>query len=177
MPEPRERDSRRRAARPRRCEPGSNSRLRTGTSPPRESTRWTSRSMKSARCRGGSRAVRAFLPGHGATRHGGVTNGSACNCGRMHLRALTTQASPRRARQSALVAVLPIVTCDVATPPHRVPPHPSIRPHPQKGDSPLFQRVNSQNVTHDTPPYVDFTGGRLAMGSTGSGQGAPLVWT
>ena len=33
--------------------------------------------------------------------------------------ALTTQASPRRARQSAVVAVLPIVTCDVDSDPYR----------------------------------------------------------
>ncbi len=37
----------------------------------------------------------------------------------MHLGALTTQASPRRARQSAVVAVLPIVTCDVDSDPYR----------------------------------------------------------
>jgi S-DNA-T family DNA segregation ATPase FtsK/SpoIIIE len=80
----------------------------------------------------------AGVPGDEGTRHGGVTNGSACKCGRMHLRALTTQASPRRARQSERVAVLPIVTCDVATPPHRVPPSPSNRHHPRKrGQSPF----------------------------------------
>ena len=40
----------------------------------------------------------------------------------------------------------------------------------EKGDSPLFQRVNSKHVTHDAPPYVDFyTGERLAMCGTASG--------
>jgi molybdenum cofactor biosynthesis protein B len=42
--------------------------------------------------------------GHGGTRYGVPTNGSACNCGRTHLRGLTTQASPRRSRQSGVVA-------------------------------------------------------------------------
>jgi len=115
-------------------------------------------------------------PGHGGTQHGGSTNGSACKCGRMHLGALTTQASPRRARQSALVAVLPIVTCDVAAPPHRIPPCPSTRTHSRKGDSPLFRRVKRQCGTHATPPRVDFyTGERLAMGSTAIGSAPSRV--
>ncbi len=37
----------------------------------------------------------------------------------MHLGALTTQASPRRARQSAVAAVLQIGTCDVDSTPYR----------------------------------------------------------
>gem|GEM_PF-2820454 len=62
------------------------------------------------------------MPGHGGARHGVPSNGSACNCGRMHLRGLTTQASPRSVRQSAVVAVWPIGTCYVDSTPRRAPP-------------------------------------------------------
>ena len=52
-------------------------------------------------------------------RHGATSNGSACRSGRMHLKAGTRQAEPRRARQSVVVAVLRIVTCDVDSAPYR----------------------------------------------------------
>ena len=61
-----------------------------------------------------------FLPGRGKkARRGPASNGSACKSGRSDLRAGTRQASPRRARQSAVAAVLQIGTCDVDSDPHR----------------------------------------------------------
>jgi len=59
--------------------------------------------------------------------------------------------------------------------PRRAPPHGDIY---EKGDSPLFQRVNSQYVTHDDPLYIDFyTGERLAMCGTASGGEASRIAT
>ena len=73
-------------------------------------------------------------PGRGKkARRGAPSNGSACKSGRLDLRAGTRQASPRRARQSAVVAVLRIVTCDVDYAPHRAffprPPNTRQPPH------------------------------------------------
>ena len=52
-------------------------------------------------------------------RHGATSNGSACKSARYDLGAGSRQAEPRRARQSGVVAVLRIVTCDVDFAPHR----------------------------------------------------------
>ena len=45
----------------------------------------------------------------------------------MDLGALATQASPRRSRQSGVVARMPIVIRDADSTPYRVPPCPSVR--------------------------------------------------
>jgi hypothetical protein len=58
-----------------------------------------------------------------------MTNGAPCKGVRKGLKPGATQGAPRRARQTAVVAVLQFGTCDVAVPAHRAPPHPYIRQH------------------------------------------------
>ena len=86
------------------------------------------RTWRLAEVAGGAWGLRPRKPPLGArgrtgarkkARHGAASNGSACKGGRLHLGAWTTQASPRRARQSVVVAVLRIVTCDVDSAPYR----------------------------------------------------------
>jgi hypothetical protein len=58
-----------------------------------------------------------------------------------------THAAPRRARQSGVVAVLQIGTCDVAISPHRVPPRPYIRQHLRDVRRHLWRRMNRASTS------------------------------
>ena len=88
-------------------------------------------------------------PGLGKTRHGVAPDEAPCRCGRRGLGPEATQGAPRSSRQSGLIAVVPIVT-HTPTPPHvaffRAPMDDSSH---EKGDSPLFERVNAPCVTRD----------------------------
>ncbi len=96
-------------------------------------------------------------------RHGTPSNGSACKSGRLHLRAETRQASPRRARQSEVIAVLPIVTCDVDSAPHRafsprpyiriqIEPRPAARRHQDKLRTSGFKTPAAAQAVRRPPP-------------------------
>ncbi len=99
-----------------------------------------------------------------------MTNGAACTRGRKGLGPGATQAAPRRARQTAVVAVLQFGTCDVATSPHRVPPHPYIRQRICEG---WVHPSIRNHLRRRVRPYVDFCGGgRFGIGSTAIGREA-----
>ncbi len=86
-------------------------------------------------------------PGRGGTRHAAMTNGAPCKGVRKGLRPGATQGAPRRARQTAVVAVLQFGTCDVAISAHRVPPHPYTRQHLRDVHRHLRRRTNRASTS------------------------------
>ena len=104
-------------------------------------------------------------------RHGATSNGSACRSGRKHLGAGTRQAEPRRARQSVVVAVLRIVTCDVDSTPYRgffrAPPFISSY---AKGRPRSPARTRRQGGAKRTPRLIAGLGKRARRGAPSNGS-------